>query len=152
MQSITALAEIKRTAKGEIEFKVVGRSSFLKMVGDYILENRESCQADVRIKRSSISKTNEQLRYYFGVVVHYALQGFRAAGFEFMDNRKTDIELRLMFFFDEYDTPSGKKRYVSSLEAASVVEVAELIDNCIMFCSIEFGIAIPEPDKNKIKI
>ncbi len=152
MKHITAIAEIKRLDSGEIEFKVVGRSTFLKMVGDFILGSRTHCEASVVVKKSAISKTNEQLGYYFGVVCHYVAQGFKTCGYEYMDFMKADYELRMMFLFEQFETPKGVQRYPASLEQATIEEVAELIDNSIMFCAQEFGIDIPPPDKNRKKL
>lgn len=146
MKNITAIAEVKRI-NGEVEFKIKGRSSFLKMVSDFILEQKNECEVSVVVKKSAIPKTNEQLAYYFGVVCHYVAQGFKTAGYEYMDFRKADYELRMMFLYEEFNTPKGLQRYPASLEQATIEDVAELIDSAIMFCSQEFGIAIPEPDK-----
>lgn len=149
MQTITATGIATRDEKGNIEFRIVGRKPFLKMVGDYLLEQKNECRVDIRLRRNTVEKTNEQLGYYFGVVCKYAQMGFAASGWEFMNKEKTDYELRMKFFFEEFPSPEGVRKYPASLETASVIEVAELIDNAIMFCSMEFGIAIPPPDKNR---
>lgn len=147
---VSGIAEITRKKKGDlIEIRFQNQSAFMRMLSDFILRTSDKCEAAVTFKRSAVPKTNEQLGYYFGVICKYVAAGFQQRGYSYMDYHKADYELRMMFHYEEFESPAGLRRYPASLgEGTGIDEVSELIDKSIQWCIEEFEITPPEPDKN----
>lgn len=107
----------------------------------------------VRVSVKSIAtKSNEQLGYYWAVIVPKVQQGMREQG-----NELSQVEVNQFLnerFFCKVKTISWVKngaeffaqiRKPRSKSGATKDEMSEFIDQCIRFANTELGIYIPEP-------
>jgi hypothetical protein len=131
-----------------VEMKVSGKQLFNRQLKELIIENKTSkVPVEIIVKRIDEEKTNKQLGYYFGVVVKYAMTGYKSLGWLGMDEIKTDNELRMEGFSEVICNPSTgeMKKYSRSLSSASKKEVQDYIDWCIIYILTELGIEVPPP-------
>ncbi len=105
------------------------------------------------VKPEMRTKTNKQLRYYFGVVLPYILQGFQDVGNNIPDT-KEGIQLVHTLMKRRFLEPvciadaNGEIHEVEpSLEDAAKEVVCEYIDRCIDFAEEFLNVHIPAPNE-----
>lgn len=107
----------------------------------------------VTCKKANDDKTNQQLAYYWGVILPTILKQLYADGYTKADYTiyRLHTELKTMFFYDEniLEKKEISIRVPKSLAEASKDSVKEYIDNIIIWASSN-GIIIPEP-KEELK-
>ena len=145
MRNVVAYGSIKRNGN-KADLSVAGKIAFNAQLIDMILNGRDECKVVITISENSEPKTNQQLKYYFGVVIPYCQLGFKALGW-LLDKGRTDFELRMMFHKEEVpNTATGEiKSYPASLSKCSKESLSEFIESVIRFASEELGVAIPPP-------
>jgi len=146
-QTVTGYGRIKRIGNS-VELKINGKIAFNGQLCDIILNGKPECGVIVTVKRNSEPKSNEQLKYYFGVVVPYCMLGLNALGWRF-DQKKTDQFLRKKFFVDEEsNTETGEiESFPGELSKATILELSEYIEEIIQFAEEDLGVKIPQPEK-----
>lgn len=102
--------------------------------------------------RSVATKSNEQLGYYWAVIVPKIQEGMREQG-----NELSQVEVNQFLnerFFCQTKTISWVKngaeffaqlRKPRSKSGATKDEMSQFIDECIRFANTELGVFIPEP-------
>ena len=104
--------------------------------------------------RSVATKSNEQLGYYWAVIVPKIQAGMREQG-----NELSQVEVNQFLnerFFCQLKTISWVKngaeffaqiRKPRSKSGATKDEMSQFIDDCIMFANTELGVFIPAPNE-----
>lgn len=160
MRTVKAFGTAVMKEDGSVTVDLHGRATFLMGVRDFIIQPNKNetfpkeVSLDITVKAAHRPKTNQQLGYYFGVIIPYAMKGFEAIGWPYMDEFRTDEMLRKQLFYTIIENPRTheKQAFVKSLSAASLEEVSKFIDECVMFSAQELGIPIPPPSHDKLKM
>ena len=105
------------------------------------------------VKPEMRTKTNKQLRYYFGVVLPYILQGFQEVGNNIPDTKNgialvhTLMKRRFLEPVCIADANGEIHEVEPSLEDAAKEVVCEYIDKCIEFAKEYLNVHIPAPNE-----
>lgn len=130
--------------------------------GELKMWNRERFSEDIKlfkgseveiiIKRKVKTRSPNQLRYYFGVIVPSVQEGFRDIGYIWTKD-KTDKFIRETFFFNEIvNTTTGTIiKEPLSLKSSdgdiTTIRFMEIVDEIILFGATELNISISLPNE-----
>ena len=102
----------------------------------------------VSVKRIRPKKTQQQLAYYFGVVLPAILNFIYDSGYtpNECSINKLHTEFKLMFFYDETPVLKSDKIYrvPKSLSKASIEEMTAFIENVLRW-AVNVDIDVPRP-------
>lgn len=107
---------------------------------------------DVTLKPRRATRSNQQSRYYFGVVVRSFTDFLKDQGQQVSTEEAHDL-LKAKFLSRELvnlDTGEPIGATLRSLTELDVNEMARFIDSCIRWLEEVFGIVVPQPDQDGI--
>lgn len=108
----------------------------------------------VTIERRRKKRSNEQLGYYFGVIIPYVVRGFIEAGNQLIEGNKDDHELVHAFLKNKFlrngidinDLDGVVYQLPPSTTRASTVEMMQYFDDIIHFAADSLNTVIPPPN------
>ena len=106
----------------------------------------------VKIQASSMrTKTNQQLRYYWGVIIPRLTTFYNETGLCSMTITKADTNdiLNQKFFYEEVRVGNEIERVVKSKSGATKEQMMKFIDNVIHYCT-NLGVEIPPPTNGSV--
>lgn len=101
----------------------------------------------VKIQASSMrTKTNQQLRYYWGVIIPRLTKFYNETGLCSMTITKADTNdiLNQKFFYEEVRVGNEVERVVKSKSGATKEQMRKFIDNVLDYCT-NLGVYVPPP-------
>ena len=116
----------------------------------YFLEH-DNIELIVSFKMASKSGPKMKLyAYYYGVILHYATKGLTDAGYDLMDNVKSDFILRSEFAKDFYKKPNGEYA-VTILDKSTMSKerLLKYVQDCLFFLENTLGMIPPDAEEYK---
>lgn len=113
------------------------------------LQHFEGKRVEVIIKRLRSTRSNQQNRYYWGVVVSVMRQAFKDIGY-LLNTEETHTILKERFMpYTDICTADGEvisKKYKSTRELTKT-EFSEYTDKIAQFAAESLGVSIPQPNE-----
>jgi len=146
-------ADIKLTKQ---DLLMLGRSQKVLELQATFLKSKEEVELECVFKLKKKYKTNEQLAYFWGVLVPKLWHLYKSWGWSSYGTKERFVEYRLKtdvgFVDDVVNEETGEvvNHVPKSLAGCSTGELSELIDKCIMSL-VENGIYVMTPKEYRQK-
>ncbi len=112
-----------------------------------ILGNESEVEVEISIQPTNSKKTNQQLRYFFGVVLPLIKQKFEEDTGEIYSVDEVSSFLKNRYCYHERWDPIENEhvKVLCSLASLSKRDCAKFITDCVNFANESLEIVIPEP-------
>lgn len=124
----------------------VDRDLIQKYFEEVMLKDPE-VEVEISITRVDGKKSNQQLRYFYSVVLPIIKNGLEDLQGESLTKEEVIMFLKDKYFYEEVPINNEFVKLPMSLSKATKEEVSKFISNVINFGNDILGINIPEPIK-----
>lgn len=145
MNKIILPARLSKGQDGKVHVK--GDNQLFQMYFEQLLKNEVSVEVEMSFQPLNSKKTNQQLRYFFGVVLPIIKGKFEEDTGESYTIDEVTSFLKSEFCYHEVWNPiEGKNdKVLCSLSTLSKKDCADFITKCINFAHDKLDIIVPEP-------